>query len=86
MKVTSIMPCIRVTKENYMVGFNMHIEEGEIIEVIDEVGNRFNGAFMCLELIEEGEEGVLYLLQDNDEEAAINTWDIKDIVEQNNNN
>lgn len=86
MKVTSIVPCIRVTKENYMIGFNMYIEEGDMIEVIDNEENVFSGTFKCLQLDCDGEEGQLYLVLDNDEEVAINTWDIKDVVEQSNYN
>lgn len=72
MKVASIVPCIRVTKENYMIGFNMYIEEGDIIEVIDNDKNVFSGAFKCLKLDADGEEGIynprlnhVYLLEIN---------------------
>ncbi|WP_243189346.1 hypothetical protein [Clostridium botulinum] len=47
MIVTSIMPCIKVTKEDNMSGVDMYIDFGDRIRVTDIDGNVIVGKEYC---------------------------------------
>ena len=80
MKVTSIMPCIKVTKENNMSGVDMYIDLGDKIKVTDDNGNIIVGEVLFLELGRDVEEDdTLYLLLDNEEQFSIGVSYIADV-------
>lgn len=80
MVVTSIIPCVKVTKENNMSGIDMYIEPGDYIKIIDYEDNIFTGKLLFMELGKyEEEDDILYILLDNEERIDIGTSYIKDI-------
>lgn len=80
MRVTSIMPCIKVTKENNMSGVDMYIDLGDKIKVTDDNGNIIVGEVLFLELGRDVEEDdTLYLLLDNEEQFSIGVSYIADV-------
>lgn len=80
MIVTSIIPCVKVTKENNMSGTDMYIEPGDYIKITDYEGNIFTGKLLFMELGKyEEEDDILYILLDNEERIDIGTSYIKDI-------
>ena len=50
MNVTSIVPCIKVTKENNMAGMDMYLEYGTKIRLTSENGEIVDGTILFLEL------------------------------------
>lgn len=82
MVVTSIEPCIKVTKENNMSGVDMYIDLGSKIRVTDEQGNIVEGRVLFLELGKDVEEDdMLYLRLDNETQFSIGISYIVDIEE-----
>ena len=80
MVITSIISCIKVTKENNMSGIDMYIEPGDNIKVTDYEDNIFNGKLLFMELGKyEEEDDILYILLDNEERIDIGISYIKDI-------
>ncbi|BAO04851.1 uncharacterized protein CBO05P1_132 [Clostridium botulinum B str. Osaka05] len=74
MIVTSIIPCIKVTKENNMSGFDMYIDFGDRIKVTDIDGNVVIGKVSSMELGKDVEEDdMLYLLLDDEKQYSIGT-------------
>ncbi|WP_236896358.1 hypothetical protein [Clostridium beijerinckii] len=51
MVVTSIIPCIKITKENNISGIDMYIELGERIRITDDKGKIFIGRLSFIELL-----------------------------------
>lgn len=80
MVVTSIVPCIKVTKENNMSGIDMYIELGERIKITDNKDNIFIGKLSFIELgKDEEEDDIIYLLLDNEKVINIGISYIEDI-------
>lgn len=80
MVVTSITPCIKVTKENNIGGFDMYIELGEQVRITDFNDNVFSGRVLYFQLGKDMEEDdMVYLLLDNENEFSIGVSYIKDI-------
>ena len=80
MKVTSIIPCIKVTKENNMSGIDMYINLGDKIKVTDDNGNIIIGKVLSLEVGKDVEEDdMLYLLLDNKNQFSIGVSYIVDV-------
>lgn len=80
MVVTNIVPCIKVTKENNMSGFDMYIELGERIKITDNKDNIFIGKLSFIELgKDEEEDDIIYLLLDNEKAINIGISYIEDI-------
>lgn len=80
MVVTSIVPCIKVTKENNMSGMDMYIELGEHIKITDNKDNIFIGKLSFIELgKDEEEDDIIYLLLDNEKVINIGISYIEDI-------
>ncbi len=55
-ETTSIIPAIRVIKENSTSGCNMVITFGDNIRITDIKGRNFSGIFLCMDLAK-NEEG-----------------------------
>ena len=83
MKVTNIMPCIKVVKENSFSGVDMYIEFGSKIRVIYDKDNKIaEGIVLDFELGKyEYEEDILHLLLDDNQVYKIEVGLIKDIDE-----
>lgn len=80
MIVTSIMPCIKVTKENNMSGVDMCIDFGDRIKVTDMDGNIVIGKVLPMELGKDVEEDdMLCLLLDNEKYHSIGVSYIVDV-------
>jgi len=80
MVITSIIPCIKVTKENNMSGIDMYIELGDRIKIIDNEDNTFIGILSFIELgKDEEDDDIIYLLLDNEKVINIGISYIKDI-------
>lgn len=80
MVVTSIVPCIKVTKENNMSGIDMYIELGERIKITDNKDKIFIGKLSFIELgKDEEEDDIIYLLLDNEKIINIGISYIEDI-------
>lgn len=80
MVVTSIIPCVKVTKENNMSGIDMYIEPGDHIKITDYEDSIFTGKLLFMELgKDEEEDDILYILLDNGKRIDIGTSYIKDI-------
>ncbi|HDK7194809.1 TPA: hypothetical protein PTV74_003116 [Clostridium botulinum] len=80
MIVTSIMPCIRVTKENNMSGVDMYIDFGDRIKITDIDGNVVIGKVLPMELGKDVEEDDMFcLLLDDEKQYSIGTSYIADL-------
>ena len=80
MNVTSIVPCIKVTKENNMAGMDMYLEYGTKIRLTSENGEIVDGTILFLEL-SQYEDDILYLRLDNGKQFNIGISYIIDIEE-----
>ena len=82
MNVTSIVPCIKVTKENNMAGMDMYLEYGTKIRLTIENGEIVDGTILFLELSQyEEQDDILYLRLDNGKQFNIGISYIIDIEE-----
>ena len=82
MNVTSIVPCIKVTKENNMAGMDMYLEYGTKISLTSENGEIVDGTILFLELSQyEEQDDILYLRLDNGKQFNIGISYIIDIEE-----
>ena len=82
MNVTSIVPCIKVTKENNMAGMDMYLEYGTKIRLTSENGEIVDGTILFLELSQyEEQDDILYLRLDNGKQFNIGISYIIDIEE-----
>ena len=82
MNVTSIVPCIKVTKENNMAGMDMYLEYGTKIRLKSENGEIVDGTILFLELSQyEEQDDILYLRLDNGKQFNIGISYIIDIEE-----
>jgi hypothetical protein len=78
MEITSIMPAIKVTKENNMMGSEEYFSLGSGIKVTDLEGEEFIGVLICMDLAE-GEEDDILLLDVAGENVEIQCVNIKNI-------
>lgn len=78
MEITSIIPAIKVTKENNMMGSDEYFSLGSRVKIIDLDGKVYIGTFICMDLAE-GEEDDIILLDIDGENAEIRCIDILDI-------
>ena len=80
MVVTSIMPCIKVTKENNMSGMNMYIDLGDKVRITDNKDNVIVGRVLFMELgKDEEEDDMIFLLLENEKQFSIGVSYIIDL-------
>lgn len=80
MVITSIIPCIKVTKENDFGGIDMYIEEGKNIKITDNDGRTYIGKFSYIELGKDvDEDDIISIMRDDNSFLDIGVSYIKDI-------
>ena len=80
MVITSIIPCIKVIKENDFGGIDMYIEEGKNIKITDNDGRTYIGKFSYIELGKDvDEDDIISIMRDDNSFLDIGVSYIKDI-------
>lgn len=68
MVVTSIIPCLKITKEDNMTGVDMYLEIGTKIKLVDDNGTTIEGTILSFELSQYDEQDdMLHLIVNNQE-------------------
>lgn len=80
--IESIIPCIKVTQTNGMIGCDRYIEEGENIKFITEDNKTIEGTFLFIELSQYEEcDDIIHVESNTGERLAFGTSKIKEFID-----